>query len=138
MQPSTVLTAELMRTVHQWADAIVTNDARAIDSFIAPEWVLVTAEAGIVPRERFLEAVCSGRLRHDTMSHEISRIQSYADGEIGVVTTRGRNTGYFLGAALNADEWTTEIFERRNNRWICVLTHLTPVASPNLNETEPR
>lgn len=118
-------TATLVQTVHDWADAIVSNDAARIATFIADEWVLVTPEVGIVTREAFLDAVSSGRLSHTTMSHEILRVAVH--NSVGVVTTRGRNTGCFLGDPIEADEWTTDVFHYDNGRWRCSLTQLTPV-----------
>jgi hypothetical protein len=47
---------------------------------------------------------------------------------MAVVTGRGKNTGWFKGEPLKADEWVTDIYKKEGDRWLCVLTHLTPVA----------
>lgn len=127
MSDTATITTRLVATVHAWADAIVTNDPTEIDRYMTPDWVLVTPETGIVAREHFLDVVGTGRLRHDTMSHEVLRLRMYAGDTIAVVTTRGRNTGSFDGTPLDADEWTTDVFERHHDAWRCVLTQLTPV-----------
>ena len=109
-----------------WSRAIVDNDAVAIDAFVEPEWVLV-GQTGIYSRERFLEAVAAGHLTHGSMSHDVHRVQIYSG--VAVVTVRVTNTGTFRGTAFHADEWSTDVFVRRNGTWRCVLTHLTPAAS---------
>jgi uncharacterized protein (TIGR02246 family) len=118
----------MQRFLAEWSAAIVTNDPEAIATFVMPDWVLVTPEAGIVGRDQFLDAVRSGRLRHDTMHHDVLRVRSH--GDVLVVTTRERNTGCFLGQRLDADEWTTDVVVRDDGRWRCALTHLTPVSRP--------
>lgn len=106
--------------------AIVSNDVAKISACISEDWVLVTPETGPVPRERFLHAVAQGVLSHDSMTKDIGRIRVY--GDVAVVTGRGRNTGMFKGKPISADEWVTDIYVRSGDRWICVLTHLTPAA----------
>lgn len=104
--------------------AVVSNDVAEISVCISDDWVLVTPEAGPVPRERFLQAVEQGILSHDSMSKDIGRVRVY--GNVAVVTGRGRNTGMFKGAPISANEWVTDIYVKTDDRWICVLTHLTP------------
>ncbi|MEW5975060.1 MAG: nuclear transport factor 2 family protein [Acidobacteriota bacterium] len=106
--------------------AVVSNDITQISACISDDWVLVTPEAGPVPRERFLQAVSQGILSHDSMTKDIGRIRVY--GEVAVVTGRGRNTGMYKGEPIRADEWVTDIYVKTGGRWICVLTHLTPAA----------
>lgn len=106
--------------------AVVSNDVDAISSCIAEDWTLVTPEVGPVPREQFLLAVKQSILRHDSMTKDISRIRMY--GNVAVVTGRGRNTGLYQGTPISADEWVTDVYVKTGNRWMCTLTHLTPVA----------
>ncbi len=105
-----------------WATAIVANDPVAIDQFVEPEWVMV-GEGGIFPREQFLGAVASGEVTHDTMSFDVHEVRIY--GEVAVVIVRGRNSGAHQGIPFALDEWTTDIFVRRDGSWKCILTHLT-------------
>lgn len=106
--------------------AVISNDVSRISACISDDWVLVTPEAGPVSRERFLQAVGQGTLAHDSMTKDISRVRVY--GDVAVVTGRGRNTGMFKGQPISADEWVTDIYVKTGDRWVCVLTHLTPAA----------
>lgn len=62
------------------------------------------------------------------MSHDILRVRFDDSGNVAVVTTRGRNTGTFDENPIEANEWTTDVFERHAGGWRCTLTQLTPVS----------
>ncbi|MCI0542829.1 MAG: nuclear transport factor 2 family protein [Actinobacteria bacterium] len=110
-----------------WSAAIVANDPEAIGRFAEPDWVLV-GETGIFPREQFLESVATGRITHDSMSHDIHQVRVY--GDVAVVLSRGKNTGTFEGKPFRLDEWTTEVLIRRADAWKCSVTHLTSAVDP--------
>lgn len=115
---------ELALVEERFNQAMVSNDTARIGECISPEWALVTPQAGIVPRERIMNAIASGVLSHDTMTKDVQRVEVY--GDVAVVTGRGTNTGKFRGEPMSADEWVTDVYRRVDGRWLCVLTHLTP------------
>jgi ketosteroid isomerase-like protein len=86
----------------------------------------VTPEVGVVSRTRILDVIATGELSHDTMTKDVGRVKVY--GDVAVVTARGQNTGQFRGQRISADEWITDIYCNVDGRWLCMLTHLTPVA----------
>lgn len=105
--------------------AVVSNDIEEIKKCISDDWVLVDAQGGILPREKFLYVVANGLLSHSTMTKELLRVKVYDN--IALITGRGKNTGTWQGQPIQADEWVTDIYKKENERWICVMTHLTPV-----------
>ena len=121
------LASELADVEEVFNRAMVSNDVARISACVMDDWVLVTPEVGVVPRARLLRVIETGELSHDTMTKEIVRVKVY--GDIAVVTARGRNTGTFRAQRISADEWVTDIYRRIDGRWLCVLTHLTPVAA---------
>lgn len=117
---------QLIAHAKDWAEAIVSNDATRIGSFMADEWVIVS-ESGVSAREQFLSLVESGELTHSAMtSVGQPRIRVY--GDTAVFTGRVTNTAHYLGQRFDADEWTTDVFVNRNGRWLCVLSHTTTAA----------
>src|SRR5688500_9115575 len=120
------LAAELARVEETFNRAMTSNDISLISACIADDWVLVTPEAGVVPRARILQVIKSGQLSHDTMTKDVARVKVY--GDVAVVTARGRNTGSFNGRPISADEWITDVYRKVDGRWLCALTHLTPIA----------
>jgi len=119
------ITDELIGLASEWAEAMVSNDAGRIGSFMADEWVIVS-ERGISGKEHFLEFVRSGALTHS--SFEMigdARIKIY--GDTAVFTARVINTASFGGQHFDADEWSTDVFVKRDGKWLCVLSHITSV-----------
>ncbi|WP_246748524.1 nuclear transport factor 2 family protein [Rhizobium setariae] len=115
---------EFVTVENAFSAAMVSNDIGRIADCMADEWVLVTPESGPVSRKGMLDAIASGILSHDMMTKEIVRVEIY--GEIAVVTGRGRNSGTFRGEPIKADEWITDIYRKVEDKWLCVLTHLSP------------
>ena len=46
-------------------------------------------------------------------------------GDIGMVTGRGQNTGWFRSAPIAADEGITDLYRRIDATWRCDLTTCT-------------
>lgn len=118
--------ARLVTLVEEWAAAIVSNDVPRIDAFMADEWVIVS-ESGITDRDAFLGYVASGDLTHSAMrTIGPSRVRVHRD--TATVTARMTNTAHYGGRRFDADEWVTDVFVRRDGRWLCALTHITSAA----------
>jgi ketosteroid isomerase-like protein len=114
---------ELIAIEDSWARAIVSNDAARIAGFMADDWVIVSA-TGVGTREQFLSLVGSGALTHSAMDRvSDARVRVY--GDTAVVTSRQTNTAHFEGQRFDADEWVTDVFVRRDERWLCVLSQIT-------------
>jgi ketosteroid isomerase-like protein len=107
----------------EWSEAIVSNDAASIGRFMSDDWVIV-GQSGISQKDDFLALVASGDLTHEAMNGNVERVRVY--GDVAVVTLRGTNSGHYKGEMFNSDEWITDVFQKRNGSWRCVLTQLTP------------
>lgn len=119
------LRQEILNLAEGWAKALVSNDAAAIGSFMSDDWVII-GQNGITKKRDFLPFIESGDLTHETM--ELigeARVKIY--GDTVVLTGRVTNNGHFKGQPFSADEWTTDVFLRRDGRWLCVLSQVTPV-----------
>ena len=114
---------ELLALGEDWAAAMVANDADRIGSYMADDWVIVS-ERGISTKEDFLAFVRSGQLTH-SMFEMVgdARIREY--GDTAVLSARVVNTAHFGGQQFDADEWTTDVFVRRDGKWLCALSHIT-------------
>ncbi|THA26525.1 nuclear transport factor 2 family protein [Streptomyces sp. RKND-216] len=117
----------LLSLAQAWADAIVANDVRAIGRYVTDDWVLVDQD-GVGTREKFLSLVASGDLTHEVMRTVggTARVRVY--GDTAVLTARVVNTAHYRGKAFHADEWTTDVYLRTPNGWLCTHSHVTPAA----------
>ena len=106
-------------------NAVITNSVAEIKKCITNDWVLVDSQGGIIPQEKFFSVLEQGLLSHSTMSKEVLRVKVY--GDVALVTGRGQNTGTWQGQPMEADEWITDVYKKENEKWLCVLTHLSPV-----------
>lgn len=119
------LTRHFQKIEDNFNKAVISNSVDEIKTCISSDWVLVDAQGGIIPQERFFNVLEHGLLSHATMTKEVLRVKLY--GDIALVTGRGQNTGTWQGQPMKADEWVTDVYKKHNKTWLCVLTHLTPV-----------
>ena len=114
---------ELVRLAQAWDRAMIENDAEAIGSFMADDWVIVGPDGNIGNKATFLALVKSGDLTHDVMTSEDFRIRVY--GDAAVVTTRGVSGGKYRENRFREVERATSVFVKQAGEWKCVLTHLS-------------
>ena len=114
---------ELLKLERAFADAISKNDLESIGRIVADDWIIVDPNGEIVDRTRFFEVIKSGALTHDMMESEDFRVRVY--GESAVVTAITSTKGKFMGQEFSTRERATDVFVKREERWQCVLTHLT-------------
>jgi ketosteroid isomerase-like protein len=114
---------ELLKIENEFAEAILRNDLEGIGRLVADDWIIIEPDGGIVDRARFFEAIKSGALTHEMMESEDLRIRVYGDS--AVVTAVTRTKGKFMRQEFSTQERATDVFVKRDERWQCVLTHLT-------------
>lgn len=122
---TTAIPEFLVELEERFNRAMTSNDVETISRCITDDWILITPEAGAVPRARILSVIQSGLLTHATMSKAAAH--ACVVGDLAWITGRGQNTGTFDGHPMQADEYITDIYRRVDGEWLCMLTHLTPV-----------
>ena len=114
---------ELLTLEKAFADAIVRNDLEGIGRLVTDDWIIIDPNGEIVDRARFFDVIKSGALTHDMIESEDFRVRVYGDS--AVVTGLTRTKGKFMGQEFSTQERATDVFVKRDDRWQCVLTHLT-------------
>ena len=117
---------ELLELEKRFQNAIVANDADAIEPLVSDDWIIVNADGRTVERDRFLAVVKSGALTHNAMTLDEPRMRIY--GDTAVVTGRATSAGKFMGTDFTTLERSTDVFVKTNGQWRCVLTQLTKIA----------
>lgn len=115
---------ELFQFSLAWDGAMMRNNAGEIGKFMSDEWIILGTEGGITLKSDFLSLIRSGDLSHNRMDADDTHIKIYEN--TGIVTSRGTSAGYFKGQSFELYEWSTSIFIRKNEQWLCVHTMLTP------------
>jgi ketosteroid isomerase-like protein len=118
---------ELLKLEEEFTEAVVKNDAKAIDQFLSDDWVIIDPDGGIVDKSRFLGVIKSGALTHEMMESDDIRVRVY--GDCAVLTALTRSKGKFAGqdfttserataATVIADE-TLSDYRREPRYWSC-------------------
>ncbi len=116
------LISEFQKIEDDFNKAVISNKVNEIKKCVTADWVLV-GEGGIFPQDEFFRMLEQGLLSHNTMTKTTTRVKVY--GDIALVTGRGQNTGSWQGKPMEADEWITDIYKKGEDKWLCVMTHLT-------------
>lgn len=114
---------EVVRAAHEWDRAMVTNDADEIGSFMADEWTIVGPAGSVSSKTEFLDLVRAGELTHDIMESQDMTVRVY--GGTAVVIARGISGGRYRSEPFHLVERVSCVFVRQQERWKCVLTHLS-------------
>jgi ketosteroid isomerase-like protein len=117
---------EILKLEKEFTEAIVKNDAGAIEQFLSDDWIIIDPDGGVIDKSRFLGVIKSGALTHEMMESDGVRVRVY--GDCGVLTALTRSKGKFAGHEFTTRERATDVFVRRDGRWRCVLSHLTRFA----------
>jgi ketosteroid isomerase-like protein len=114
---------ELLKLEDEFARAVVTNDADALNRLLADDWIIVEPDGGMIDKARFLGVIRSGALSHESMESIDLRVRVY--GNTAVVTGLTTSKGKFMGQDFTSCERATDIFVKQADRWQCVFTQLT-------------
>ena len=69
--------SEFQRIEDQFSEAVISNKVEKIKKCITEDWMLVDAQGGIIPQERFFQVLEQGLLSHDAMVKEVLRVKVY-------------------------------------------------------------
>jgi ketosteroid isomerase-like protein len=116
---------ELQKLEKDWNQAIIKNDADAIGRFVSDDWVIIDPEGNVIEKMRFLGVIKAGDLTHESMEFEDLRVRVY--GDTAVITAQAKSKGKYKGQAFNTHERSTSVYAKKDGRWQCVITQLTPI-----------
>lgn len=107
-------------------EAVVANDAPRIGKCVTNDWVIVSG-TGVSDGNELLTLIASGQLTHSAMEIVGKPRVRVLSETAAVVTARITNTAHYEGHRVDANEWTTDVYVKCDGRWLCALTHYTPV-----------
>jgi len=114
---------EILEVESKFGEAIIQNDVEAIGRILSDDWIIIDPEGGVVDKSRFLDVIRSGALKHEAMDSEDIRVRTYPN--IATVTAVTHTRTKYLGKEFTTHERATDVFVKKDERWQCVLTHLT-------------
>jgi ketosteroid isomerase-like protein len=118
--------ADILKFEEGFSAALAHNDLAALERYLSDDWSIVSGDGQVISRERFLNVIASGDLKHDEMSFHQPAIRMF--GDMAVATSHARSGGSYKGVQFHTDEIGTDVIVKIHGRWVCVLTQLTTVA----------
>src|SRR5439155_258039 len=91
---------KLLKLENEFARAVASNDADALDRLLADDWIIVEPDGGMIDKARFLGVIRSGALSHESMESTEPRIRVY-----GYIEARDMKT--------NKKLWELTVFTNR-------------------------
>ena len=113
--------SELLRIENTGAAAIVAGDLKALGEFFSADWKIVDTAASTMDREQLFKAMKDGTLTFS--SYEQSELEVRIYGDAAVVIGIGKSKGAWKSDAFTSHERFTDVFIRREGKWLCVSTH---------------
>ncbi|HYU88333.1 MAG TPA: nuclear transport factor 2 family protein [Candidatus Bathyarchaeia archaeon] len=114
---------EILEVERKFGEAMIQNDAEAIGRILSDDWIIIDPDGGVIDKSRFLDVIKSGALKHEAMDSEDIRVRTYPNTATVTAVTHTRTK--YLGKEFTTHERSTDVFVKKDERWQCVLTHLT-------------
>ena len=114
---------EILEVERKFGEAMIQNDAEAIGRILSDDWIIIDPDGGVIDKSRFLDVIKSGTLKHEAMDSEDIRVRTYPNTATVTAVTHTRTK--YLGKEFTTHERSTDVFVKKDERWQCVLTHLT-------------
>ena len=116
----------ILKLDQAWGQAFVTGDSAFVKTLLAPDWIGWFDDAESTREESLAQFRAGDRLLEDIVDH--ARVRVF--GTIAVVQARERNRV----KDPKGDHWETrhitDVFERRNGRWVVVASHDSRIPNP--------
>jgi ketosteroid isomerase-like protein len=118
--------AELRALLQRWAEAVRDRDIRFLERLLAPEFTLTTGRRPrpVRGREEYLEITES---RYVVEEFEFERVEVLDYGDAAVLRSRYRQRGNMDGEDRTQTFLITDVFVRRDGRWLAVSRHVSPM-----------
>jgi len=109
----------------QWADAVLKHDAVALDRILADDIVEVDPTGQVQTKAQDLADLKSGELKLESLSPGDMKVRVF--GNVAVVNGPYTVKGTYKGKDISGEGRFTDVFVKRQGRWQCVSTQMTPI-----------
>ena len=117
---------DLARLAGEFAAALAKNDVPGVLSRLSEDWKVVLAEGHVMDRVELGKALESGKLKFS--AYTVSDLDVRIFGEAAVIVGRGNSKGSWEGNDFTSADRFTDVFIRRDGKWLCVSSHSSEIA----------
>jgi ketosteroid isomerase-like protein len=125
-QTSGTAEQELITVENAWKQAVVNRDAASLQRLYADEYLSMDQEGMVWDKAQDIAIDTTGGSRLASYNLEDLKVRLY--GNVAVVTGSNTSEGTFHGSAAEGQSRFTDVFVKRDGRWQCVTTQVTPMA----------
>jgi uncharacterized protein (TIGR02246 family) len=118
---------ELVNMEEAWSKALVANDSAALNRIIAPDWHGQNQEGGYYDRASMLKSFADGTDRITAMANHDVHVR-FVGADLAIVQGKDTETSTHKGKPSSGVYSWTDIFQKRNGRWVAIASQNTPVA----------
>jgi ketosteroid isomerase-like protein len=117
---------ELIKLENTWRQAVVTRDKVALQRLYAAEYQSIDQEGAVWDKAQDIAIDTTGGSQLASFTLDDLKVQLY--GNVAVVTGRNTSQGTLLGRAAKGQNRFTDVFVKRDARWQCVTSQVTPIS----------
>jgi len=121
---------ELVAIERELSTAFLHKDSKRLAAQLADDYVVTYGNGSIADKATELANLADTTETIETSSLDEFVVHDY--GAFAVVNFRVTATGVRMGKPLNAQFRYTDVFARRQGRWLCVASHNTHIGEPAL------
>jgi ketosteroid isomerase-like protein len=117
---------QLITLCNQYSDAYLSKDISSLDSILADDWTLITADCGDeVNKAKQLKDLKDGTLRVEAINDSDVKVRVY--GDAAIVT--GRRQSKVTNKKHDVSDLTrfSQFYILQEGRWRCVRTQVTSI-----------
>jgi uncharacterized protein (TIGR02246 family) len=124
--PGTAIEREIIALEHEWKQAVVDRDAARLNALYAEEYLSTDPEGMVWNKAEDIEIDTAGVFHLKSFTLDDLKVRAY--GDVAVVTGQAVNTGLHEGLELKGYYRFTDVFAKRDGRWVLVANHLSNLA----------
>jgi hypothetical protein len=109
--------------------ALLTNNADALEALTADDWIVVSGLGGVAERNDFIDFIRKGQFKRKTMILSEPRVRLY--GNTALVTTHLSGSGHYVADVSKCSDFNerqTDVLVWKNKGWKSVLLHETLIS----------
>lgn len=116
---------QITNRIYTYVNALLSNDELTLATLLADEYMGIQADGALLDKGDELAKVGTGAITYEVLKVAKVRMRFYMI--IAVVTCLQTVKGQFHGHSYNGQNNCTQIWVRRNRRWLLLSTQSTPV-----------
>jgi ketosteroid isomerase-like protein len=124
-QPASLAENQVLQVERDWGQAYITHDLAALETILSDDWTYTPADGSFRRRAQVLDDFRMDTMKYNSITHNDVLVRVY--GDAAVVTGEEVVKGTDGAREITTRTRFTDVFIRRDDRWVVVATHETAI-----------